>query len=105
MIHAYLAQIKHDGHHLRSYLRILVEERDVIVSRVSSKENRVDPFTKPLSQIKHDGQTRLTGVRFSSQFVLLLRLLFWYFGTYTIYVLSELVIVLWRLNNNLNATI
>jgi len=44
------------------YVRNKVEEGDIVVSRVSSKDNPADPFTKPLSRIKHDGHTRSIGI-------------------------------------------
>lgn len=34
-----------------------MEEEDIILIRVSLEENHGHPFTKPLSQIKHDGHT------------------------------------------------
>lgn len=53
-----------------------MEYNNIIVSHVSSEENPADPFNKPLSKIKHDGPTRSIGIKFASELVLLLILLF-----------------------------
>ena len=59
---------KRTRHILRKfhYVRKIVEDRDIIISRVGTDENLADPFTKPLSQTKHDSHTRSIGVRFAS---------------------------------------
>ncbi|KAJ9553605.1 LOW QUALITY PROTEIN: hypothetical protein OSB04_017650 [Centaurea solstitialis] len=44
----------------------VVEDRDIIISRVGTDGNLADPFTKPLSQTKHDAHTRSIGIRFAS---------------------------------------
>ncbi|KAJ9546873.1 hypothetical protein OSB04_019416 [Centaurea solstitialis] len=50
---------KRTRHILRKfhYVRKVVEDRDIIMSRVGTDENLADPFTKPLSQTKHDAHT------------------------------------------------
>ena len=45
------------------YIRHRVEDGDIIMNRVSSEENHVDPFMKPLSREKHDGHARTIGMR------------------------------------------
>ena len=59
---------KRTRHILRKfhYVRKIVEDRDIIISRVGTDENLADPFTKPLSQTKHDSHTRSIGIRFAS---------------------------------------
>ena len=51
------------------YVRHRFKDGDIVVSRVSSEENPTDPFTKPLSRIKHDGHTRSIGIRFAEDMV------------------------------------
>ncbi|KAJ9545086.1 hypothetical protein OSB04_024793 [Centaurea solstitialis] len=50
---------KRTRHILRKfhYVRKVVEDRDIIISRVGTDGNLADPFTKPLSQTKHDAHT------------------------------------------------
>ena len=48
------------------YVRHKVEGIEILVSRVSSKENPGDPFTKPLSREKYDGHVRTIGMRLDS---------------------------------------
>ncbi|KAJ9547882.1 hypothetical protein OSB04_020425 [Centaurea solstitialis] len=59
---------KRTRHILRKfhYVRKVVEDRDIIISRVGTDGNLADPFTKPLSQTKHDAHTRSIGIRFAS---------------------------------------
>ncbi|KAJ9544176.1 hypothetical protein OSB04_023883 [Centaurea solstitialis] len=59
---------KHTRHILRKfhYVRKVVEDKDIIISRVGTDGNLADPFTKPLSQTKHDAHTRSIGIRFAS---------------------------------------
>ena len=62
---------KRTRHILRKfhYVQKVVENRDIIISRVSTNGNLADPFTKPLSQTKHDAHTRSIGIRFASDLV------------------------------------
>lgn len=48
---------------------MLMEDKDIIITRVSSKENHVDPSTKLLSHIMHDVRARSKGIRFFSEWV------------------------------------
>jgi hypothetical protein len=59
---------KRTRHILRKfhYVRKVVEDKDIIISRVGTDGNLADPFTKPLSQTKHDAHTRSIGIRFAS---------------------------------------
>ena len=45
------------------YVRHRVEDGDILVSRISSEENPVDPFTKALSKTKHELHVRSIGLR------------------------------------------
>ncbi|KAJ9544125.1 hypothetical protein OSB04_023832 [Centaurea solstitialis] len=45
------------------YVRHKIEDGDILVSRISSKENLTDPFTKALSKTKHDLHARSIGLR------------------------------------------
>ncbi|KAI3510570.1 hypothetical protein L1887_17672 [Cichorium endivia] len=56
-------------HRKYHYIRRLVEEGDIMISRVTSEDNLADPFTKPLSQAKHDSHTRSMGIRFANELV------------------------------------
>ena len=56
-------------HRKYHYIRRLVEEGDITISRVTSEDNLADPFTKPLSQAKHDSHTRSMGIRFANELV------------------------------------
>ncbi|KAI3778046.1 hypothetical protein L2E82_07023 [Cichorium intybus] len=49
-------------HRKYHYIRRLVEEGDIMISRVTSEDNLADPFTKPLSQAKHDSHTRRSDI-------------------------------------------
>jgi hypothetical protein len=44
-------------------VRHKVEEKEIVVSRVSSEENPADPFTKALTRPKHEYHTEAIGVR------------------------------------------
>ncbi|KAL4564578.1 hypothetical protein LXL04_028642 [Taraxacum kok-saghyz] len=48
------------------FVRHGIEERHIIVGRVPSEENLVDPFTKALTRPKHDYQIEVIGVRCSN---------------------------------------
>ncbi|KAI3692791.1 hypothetical protein L6452_32614 [Arctium lappa] len=56
---------KRTRHILRKfhYVRKVVEDRNIIISRVDSSRNLADPFTKPLPHTKHDAHTRSIGIR------------------------------------------
>ena len=55
---------KHTRHILRKYhyIRQLVAEKDIVLSRVNTTKNLADPFTKPLPQTKHDAHSRSIGI-------------------------------------------
>ncbi|KAJ9561476.1 hypothetical protein OSB04_006636 [Centaurea solstitialis] len=59
---------KRTRHILRKfhYVQKVVEDRDIIISRVGTDGNLANPFTKPLLQTKHDAHTRSIGIRFAS---------------------------------------
>lgn len=52
-----------------NYIWKCVEDGYTVVSRVSSKENPANPFTKPLSRAKHDIHSKSTCMRFASDIV------------------------------------
>ena len=62
---------KRTRHILRKYhyVRKIVEQGDIVVSRVDSLENLADPFTKPLPQAKHEPHSRAIGIREASDLV------------------------------------
>lgn len=45
------------------YVRHRVEDRDIVINRISFEENHIDPFTKSLSREKHDDQAKTIGMR------------------------------------------
>lgn len=51
------------------YFQHRVEDGDIIVNHVSSNENRVKPFMKPLSREKHDGHDRKIGMKLDNDVV------------------------------------
>ena len=51
-----------------NFVRHKVEEKEIVVSRVSSEENPVDPFTKALTRPKHEYHTEAIGVRLVNTF-------------------------------------
>ena len=57
-------------HILRKYhlVRKKVEEKFIVVNRVSSEENPADPFTKALAITKHDKHKRSIGLRDNIKF-------------------------------------
>ncbi|KAI3746656.1 hypothetical protein L6452_09095 [Arctium lappa] len=59
---------KRTWHILRNfdYVRKVIEDSYIIISRVGIDGNLVDLFTKPLSQTKHHTHTRSIGIRFAS---------------------------------------
>ena len=59
---------KRTRHILRKYhfIREVIENGDVAISRVPTDGNLADPFTKPLSQAAHDSHAKAIGVRFAS---------------------------------------
>ena len=48
------------------YVRHKVEERHIVVDRMSTEENPVNPFTNALTRPKHEYHTEVIGVRSSS---------------------------------------
>ena len=50
------------------FVRYKVEENEIVVSRVSSEANPIDPFTKALTRPKHEYQTKVIGVRLVNTF-------------------------------------
>ena len=63
----------HDNsrHILRKYhyIRNRIEDGDIVVNRVSSKENLSDLFTNPLSRTKPENHTMSIGIRFTDDMV------------------------------------
>ena len=55
-------------HILRRFhlIREIVERGDIKICKVATEDNVADPFTKPLSQVKHEGHARSIGMRFLS---------------------------------------
>ena len=55
---------KRTWHILRKYhyVRQVVAVKDIVISRINTSENLVDPFTKPLPQAKHDDHRRSIGI-------------------------------------------
>ena len=55
----------HTRHILRKYhyIRQVVADNDIFISRVDTTENLADPFTKPLPQTKHDAHSWSIGNR------------------------------------------
>ena len=53
-------------HVLRRYhlIREIIGRRDVIIEKVPTDQNIVDPFTKPLSQKKFDSHILTYGIRY-----------------------------------------
>ena len=45
------------------YIRHRVEEGHLVVKRVSSEDNLVDPFMRVLSKVKHNQRARSIGLR------------------------------------------
>ena len=45
------------------FVRDKVKKGDIVVKRVSSEDNPVDPFTKILSKVKHDEHAERIGLR------------------------------------------
>ena len=56
---------KHTRHILRKYhyVRQVVTDRDIVISRIDTNENLADPFTKPLAQTKHESHSKCIGIR------------------------------------------
>ena len=57
---------KRSKHILRKYhyIREIVASGEVTISRVHTDANLADPFTKPLTQTKHDAHPKSIGLRF-----------------------------------------
>lgn len=51
------------------FIRDIIENGDIVVSRVPTEGNLADPLTKPLSQVKHDSHAKSIGIRFASDLV------------------------------------
>ena len=56
---------KRTRHILRKYhyVRQVVKDRDIVISRIDTSDNLADPFTKPLPQAKHDAHRFPIGIR------------------------------------------
>ena len=56
---------KHTRHILRKYhyVRQVVADRDIVISRIDTNGNLADPFTKPLAQTKHESHSKCIGIR------------------------------------------
>ena len=50
------------------FVRHKYEEKEIVVSRVSSEENPADSFTKALTRPKHEYLTKAIGVRLDNMF-------------------------------------
>ena len=55
---------KRTRHILRKYhyVRQVVADRDIVISRIDTSENLADPFTKPLAQAKHNSHSISIGI-------------------------------------------
>ena len=54
---------KRTRHILRyHYVRQVVTDKDIVINRVDTNKNLVDPFTKPLVQAKHNAHSRSIGI-------------------------------------------
>ena len=55
---------KRTRHILRKYhyVRQVVADKDIVISRIDTSNNLADPFTKPLAQAKHDSHRRCIGI-------------------------------------------
>ena len=80
--HKYISDILIKFH----YIRNLVEDRDIMVSRVPSEDNIVDPLTKPLEKIKHDAHTRSIDIWYANELVYITWFVVWFYGTCLDYV-------------------
>ncbi|KAI3704593.1 hypothetical protein L1987_74818 [Smallanthus sonchifolius] len=47
------------------YIREIVERGDIVISKVDTDQNLADPFTKPMTQEKHDLYRDAIGLRFA----------------------------------------
>ncbi|KAI3703981.1 hypothetical protein L1987_74182 [Smallanthus sonchifolius] len=54
-------------------IREIVERGDVVISKVDTDQNLADPFTKPMTQDKHDLHRDAIGLRFASVIKALIR--------------------------------
>ena len=55
---------KRTRHILRKYhyVRQVVADRDIVISRIDTNGNLADPFTKPLTQTKHESHSKCIGI-------------------------------------------
>ena len=53
-------------HILRKFhlIREILQRKDVIIEKIDTDRNVADPFTKPLSQAKHDYHAKAIGLRY-----------------------------------------
>lgn len=51
------------------YVRKWVKDGNIVINRVSSEENTLDPFTKLFSRINHDCHNRSIGIRIADDMV------------------------------------
>jgi hypothetical protein len=56
-------------HRRFNYIRDEVASGDICIHKVHTDHNLADPFTKPLSQAKHEGHARGIGLRYSSEWI------------------------------------
>ena len=56
-------------HRRFNYIRDEVASGDICIRKVHTDHNLADPFTKPLSQAKHEGHARGIGLRYSSEWI------------------------------------
>ncbi|XP_035838833.1 secreted RxLR effector protein 161-like [Helianthus annuus] len=49
------------------YIREIVERGDIVISKIDTDQNLADPFTKPMTQEKHDRHMDAIGLRFASE--------------------------------------
>lgn len=64
------------------YVRNHIKDGEIIMNAISSKENLVDPFMKPLSRTKHDSHTRSINIRFANDMAYCLVVSLIYFETF-----------------------
>ncbi|KAI3702758.1 hypothetical protein L6452_28510 [Arctium lappa] len=56
-------------HRRFNYIHDEVGNGDICIRKVHTDHNLADPFTKPLSQAKHEGHARGIGLRYSSEWI------------------------------------
>ncbi|KAF5804990.1 putative RNA-directed DNA polymerase [Helianthus annuus] len=49
------------------YIREIVERGDIVISKIDTDQNLADPFTKPMTQEKHDRHMDAIGLRLASE--------------------------------------